>query len=111
VSWETEFDELLTETVTRQPYTGQDKYGQATFGSAENVQCRIVQRPEIVRQAGGESTGVMREVVAKARIYCRAVPGWGLRDRVTLPDGSQPVILEVHTYPDEDGEHHQVVVV
>jgi hypothetical protein len=112
MSWDPEFDDLLSEEVKRRPYTGQDGYGQPTFGASSKVQCRIVYKPEIIRRRGaGEATGAIREIVAAAKVYCRAVEGWGLRDQITLPDGRQPSILEVRTYPDEDGPHHQVVFV
>lgn len=112
MSWDPEFDDLLSQVVTRRPYTGQDGYGQPAFGSSETVQCRIVYKPEILRRrGGGEASGVIRETVASAKVYCRAIVGWGLRDEITLPDGNKPPILEVRTYPDEDGPHHEVVFV
>ena len=112
MSWDPEFDELLTQEVQRGPYTGQDEYGQPAFGDAEAVQCRIVYKPEIVRRRGsGEASGTVREIIATAKVYCRAVVGWDLRDQITLPNGDQPVILEVQNYPDEDGPHHEVVLV
>lgn len=112
MSWDSEFDDLLTQEVTRNPYTGQDLYGQPSFGASEAVQCRIVYKPEIIRRRGsGEATGTIREIVSTAKVYCRAVVGWSLRDQITLPGGEQPVILEVQNYPDEDGPHHEVVVV
>jgi hypothetical protein len=101
----------MVDEVTRKAYTGQDDYGQPTFGNAVTVQCRVVYKPEIIKLRGrGEASGTTREVLASARVYC-PVTGWGLRDQITLPDGSKPPILKVPTYSDEDGPHHEVVVV
>lgn len=111
MTWDTEFDELLSQEVTRVAYTGQDGYGQPAFGAATKIRCRIVYKPVILRgRGGGEATGVIREVVASATVYCSGVVGWNLRDKITLPDGSQPPILEVRNYPDEDGSHHEMVL-
>lgn len=111
MSWETEFDEFLTDTVTREPFVGQNDYGESNYGPAVNLKARVVRKPELIATGAGEVSSTVREVVSSAKIYCRAVPGWQMRDRITLPDGTQPVILAIHTYPDETGEHHQVVVV
>ena len=112
MSWDPEFDELLVDEVTRKPYTGQDDYGQPAFGGAVTVQCRVVYKPEIIKLRGrGEASGTTREILASAKVYCRAIVGWDLRDEITLPDGSKPPILAVPTYPDEDGPHHEVVIV
>jgi len=112
VSYETEFDEFMTDEIVRYPYTGRDKNAKAQVGSPINVMGRVVYKTELVRtNAGGGATNAVREVVAKARVYFSGVPGWGMSDRITLPDGTTPVILNIETYPDEDGEHHQVVIV
>jgi hypothetical protein len=112
VSYETEFDEFMTDKIVRRPYTGRDDYGKAQVGSPVTVMGRVVYKPELVRtNAGGGATNAVREVVAKARVYFSGVPGWGMSDQITLPDGTSPAILAIPTYPDEDGEHHQVVIV
>ena len=111
MTWETAFDELLTDEVTREAFVSQNDYGEATYGGAVTLKARVVGKPELVVTGAGEASRAVREVVATAKVYCSGVPAWDLRDRITLPDGTQPVILQVITYPDEDGEHHQVVVV
>jgi len=112
MSWDPEFDGLLTDEVTRNPYASQDAYGQPSYGGSVTVKCRVVFKPEILRQSGsGEASGTVREVVSRAQIYCQGIIGWGLRDKITLADDSSPAILEVRTYPDEDGPHHEVVYV
>jgi len=112
MSWETGFEDLMPDVVVRRPYTGQDKYSAPSFGAAQDVQCRVVRKPTILRRTGtGEATGTVREVVSSATVYCAGYVGWAMRDQITLPDGSQPVILDLRGYPDEDGDHHEVVLV
>lgn len=112
MSWETEFEEFYNDEVIRSAYTGQDGYGQATFGSAVTHLCRVVRKPQIVRQTGGgETAGSIREVISTSQIFSKSIVGWGLRDKVTLADGTTPKILQIVTYPDEDGPHHEVVFV
>jgi len=112
MSWETEFEEFYNDEVIRKEYTGQDGYGQPSFGDAVTHLSRVVHKPKMVRVAGGgETRGTIREVISTSQIYSKSIVGWGMRDEVTLPDGTSPKILQVITYPDEDGPHHEVVFV
>jgi hypothetical protein len=112
MSWETEFEEFYTDEVTRSPYTGQDGYGQPSHGVATIHLCRVVHKPQVIRQGGtGEVQDTIREVISTAQIYTHADIGWDLRDKVTLADGASPKILQIVNYPDEDGPHHSVVFV
>jgi hypothetical protein len=112
MSWETEFEEFYTDEVIRQHYTGQDGYGQPSHGSAITHFCRVVHKPQIIRQGGtGESQDTVRELVSTSQIYSKADVGWDLRDKVTLADGTSPKILQINNYPDENGLHHTVVFV
>ena len=111
MTWETAFDEFLTDEVTREAYTGQNDYGEASYAGAVTLKARVVRKPELIITGAGEASSAIHEVVSTAKVYCSGVPAWGMRDRITLPDGTRPVILQVITYPDETGEHHQVVVV
>lgn len=112
MSWDTDFEEFMQDEVIREPYASQNGYGVASYGTAETIKCRVEHKPKIIRRTGGgEASGTVQEIVSKATIYCAGVFGWGERDRITLPDGSQPLILQVHTSPDEDGPHHDVVFV
>ena len=110
MSWDYAFDDFLSAEVTREPFAGQNVHGEPSFGAAVTVICRVVYKPSVV-QLGGGGNGTVEEHVSTATVYCQGVTGWGLRDRITMPDGSTPKILQVVTYPDEDGPHHQVVFV
>jgi hypothetical protein len=112
MSWESEFEEFYNDEVTRQEYTGQDGYGQPTHGTAVTHYCRVVYKPQLLRFSGaGEVQGTVREVVSTAQIFVKSIVGWNLRDKVTMPDGTSPPILQIVTYPDEDGPHHEVIFV
>lgn len=113
MTWETDFDALMVDTVQRAPYTGQNEFGEATYGPAAPVQCRVVRKPRVLHRSGvgAAVSGAVQEVVSTATVYCSGVPEWTGQDQITLPDGSTPLILQVDTYPDEDGLHHQVVYV
>ena len=112
MTWDTEFEDLMPNTCYRHPYSGQNQYGEPTFSSQVAVQCRVVHKPTLLRQSGGgEVSGAEQEVVSAATIYCAGSPGWGMRDKITLPDGTTPIILDVRRYPDEDGDHHETVLV
>jgi hypothetical protein len=111
MGWETDFDEFMVHTVTHEPYLSQNDYGEEAYGPAVTIQARVVYKPELISTGAGEAASAVRQVVSTALVYCSGVPAWGMRDRITLPDGSQPPIIQVRTYPDEDSDHHQVVVV
>lgn len=112
MSWETEFEEFYNDEVIRTPYTGQDGYGQPSFGGPATHLCRVVHKPQLIRLAGGgETRGTIREVISTSQIFSKSIVGWGLRDQLTLADGTSPKILQIVTFPDEDGPHHEVIYV
>lgn len=102
---EADFLELMTQTVTREAFSSYDAYAQASYAAGTSVTCRVVHKPRMVRNAEG------KEVLSNAQIWCYGAPGFSVKDRITLPDGTQPVILQVGKFPDENGNHHEVVYV
>jgi hypothetical protein len=94
----------MTQVVTWEPRTGLDEYSRPTYGAATAVRCRVVGRTKLVLDTNGQ------EVVSTTVVYCDGNPGISPEDRVTLPDGSQPVILRVESYPDETGQVYQQVL-
>lgn len=105
------FLSMMSDTVIREPYAGADKNGQPSFGSPTTIRARVVSKETILRRSG--SLDVEREIVSSATVYCSGVTtiNWSTDDRITLPDGSQPAILDVKRYPDGDGVHHETVFV
>ncbi len=89
---------MLTSTITVEPWSSQDVYGQATYGTAVSMAARISKAPKLVRADDG------REVVAGSTAWVDPVSTIiGARDRVTLPDGTTPTVLSVERIPDERG--------
>lgn len=100
-----DFLDLMPQTVTLTPFSSIDKYGERTFGTAKNVKARVVDREERIAIAGGEYA------IARGKVYLGELvsPVPSTKDQLTLPDGSTPEILAVRKFPDQAGDHHQVV--
>ncbi|MGE5619538.1 MAG: hypothetical protein ACM3US_09810 [Sphingomonadaceae bacterium] len=94
---------LMTETVAIEPRTGVNAYGEALYGAAVQYKARIVGRIRRVTDSAGS------ERVSTKTITLGAAAVVSPFDRLTLPDGSRPVILAVGSYPDESGAHHTVL--
>lgn len=101
---EADFKELMTQTITIEAFAGNNAHGEPSYSStAVSHTARVVGKTKMVRTAEG------KEVVSTSQAYIYGSPGITPKDRITLPDGTQPVILHVASYPDENGDHHQVV--
>jgi len=101
-----EFDDLLHQTILVEPFAGNDKFGEATFGAAVGYTGRAVGKTRIVRDAQGV------ERVSSYTVYMNATTIFSPKDRITLPAGyspQQPLILSTGIFPDEDGLHHTVI--
>lgn len=98
---EADLRQLLTQTVTLEPWTGYDGYSQPVYGVGVARKCRIVNKTRMVRDAQGQ------ERVSTTTIYLDDDYNTSVRDRVTLPGGVQPILLTVERYPDESGAHHE----
>jgi hypothetical protein len=105
---EQDFRDSMTETVQLAARTGSDGYGKPTYGSNVASVARIERRPKMIRDADGT------EKVSMARLYCPpatvAENAFGFY-RLTMPDGTIPVVLRVDLERDDDGPHHVVVSV
>lgn len=86
---------LCPNTVTIAPWSSADSYGKPTYGTAVTHTCLLVKMPRMVRTVTGQ------ERVSTAQVYLTSAPGTSVKDRVTLPDGTTPVIMHVDTYPSD----------
>ena len=102
-----EWADLMPDTVTLEPWTGQDGYGEPTYGDPVTYPARVVGKTRLVRTVSGE------EKVSTVTVYLGAVPGASPQDRVTLPSRfvpQQPIILAIERIPDETGALYDAVL-
>jgi len=101
---ERDFLEWFKQTVTIEPFIGVNAYAEPQYGLPATYPAFVQRKTKLVRDRTG------REVVSTAQMYLDGTVSVGVQDRITLPDGSQPVILSVEVLPDETGATHHVVV-
>lgn len=99
--------DLMPDTVTVEPYSSQNKYGEESYGAAVSYRARCVGKVVKVTDMNGN------ERVSTVTTYLNAAPtSLTVRDRITLPSRftvTTPEILAIGLVPDESGHHHAVV--
>ena len=98
-----ELQMLCPSTITVEPFASADSYSKPTTGTAVQYACLIAKQPKMVRTATGQ------ERVSTSQIYLTSAPGVTVKDKVTLPDATTPVILHVDTYQDTAGDYFEVI--
>lgn len=96
------------QTLTVQAYSGFDAYGSpiwATPTAASTYACLIIPKVQSVRGR----TGV--EEVSSVQIYLSGNTTVAIEDKITLPDGSQPLVMAVQKYPNFTGSTDILTVV
>lgn len=95
---ETPLTDLLNQTITVSEPATSNLYGTATYGTAVTYQARVSPGgTKLVRGPDGRDNPV------SATVYLNGLVPVSTRAQVTLPDGSQPVILSVARVYDVDG--------
>lgn len=95
---------LLNQMITIAPATGLDSEGMRTYGAAVSSAALVIGKQKMVRDAQGH------DAVSSVQVYVDGTVLVTAESRITLPDGTQPVILAVSSYPDENGViDHKVV--
>ena len=107
MAFSTDLLELMPSTVKVSTRTGVTRYGEPTFAaSTTNYRARVVEKLGFVRNTAGEE--IAFNTVAWVRSTGTA--SITVSDRATLPAGigpsSQPEIVGVERYSDEDGVNH-----
>lgn len=100
---EPELLSLLAQNVTLEPAADLDERGERSYGPAGQRRARVEATSRRVFLPDRSET------VATSVVYMEG-PVPSVLDRITLPDGSQPRILQVKAQPDENGELHHVEV-
>ena len=105
MSFDTEFLELMADTVRVSTMSGFDAYGDAVYStSASTYRARITEIPKMVRNFMGE------EVVASNVVWVASTGIISATAQIswTMPDGSTqfPTLISIERPADEDGTHH-----
>ena len=100
---------FMRDTITHEPMTGRDAFGDFTYGAATTYRARIVGEQKLIRGFAGN------EVVARQTVYIGAAIVVQPEDQITLSTGFvnstddsaiHPPILGADRFPDEMGTHH-----
>ncbi len=106
VSIESELAAMMPHTITIQPYTNSDGWGNKNYGAAWTCRGRIVnKRRKVLSATGGE-------VISETTIYLDTTSEIGMDDLVTMPDGfspRQPQIISVKRQSDESGLYYTIL--
>lgn len=102
---EPEFLDLMPDTiVARAPGTARNLRGELTgLGEPVPHRARVVYRARALRNDAGDV------VTSSTQAYVYGAPGLTTEYVITLPDGSEPPVIMVERFPDEDGPHHEIV--
>lgn len=83
-----------------------DVYGRPSFaGLPVEYNCRVMNADQLTRTA--ENT----DAVVAGKVIIFGVADVTLDDKIELPDGSQPVLIAVDQFTDEEGSHHTTISV
>jgi hypothetical protein len=80
----------MLDAVTLEPKTGVDKFNNFIYGDPVAVRCQIVRvNKRALSRAGRELISTVQVILADPTLVVTT------DDRLTLPDGTQPAIIEV----------------
>ena len=99
-----DFFVMMPHTVTVFASSTLDKYGKQSY-SASGVahQCRLIWDSRMVRTTDG------REILEAGRAIVYGMATVDVNDRITLPDGTSPLVTSVSKLKDEFGDHHVAI--
>ncbi len=101
---ERDFLEWFGQSVTVEPWVRDDQYGQPVYGAPVSYSARVQEKVKMIRDTQGQ------QVVSTSQVYFDGSVTVTVKDRITLPDGTQPLILSIGGSPDETGViDHRVV--
>lgn len=89
--------DLMPNTVTVQPFVSRDSYGAASYGSPVSYRARVNYKTHNILGSDGQL------ILSNGTIWMACDDPMTADDRVTLDDGSTPVILKVVRETDETG--------
>ena len=107
MAFDTDFLDLMPDTLKVNVLKGvsTDGYGTATYSATtQSYRCRVSEKQELVRTFSGD------EQLAKTVAWVNSSSTFGPWDKITLPDGTMPPLLNVSDVRDETGHNHSRLV-
>lgn len=94
--------DMMIDEITLEPCTSKDKFNDLTFGTpVTNIKCQIYRmNKRALDRAGREVTSTVQVILSTPELPVSA------DDRLTLPDGTHPPIIEVLAAKDEVGPYY-----
>jgi len=100
-----DFEDLMNDTITLEPFSSRDSYGKPIYGTAVTVEnCRVTYKSFFMRRDDGS------EIIAKGIVWLGEYRRVSVEDKITLPDGSTFSILMSDSFSDDEGPHHTKVI-
>lgn len=102
-----EMADFLPHLISIEPYSGQDRFGEPSFGTAVVYKGRVELKNRMVRDSLGQ------ERVSRGKIFLNTQTIPSSKDRITLPTGYEPTnpeILAIHPKENETGIDHIVIM-
>jgi hypothetical protein len=104
---ETDFFDLLNETIQHYKFLHYDNYGRPVTSTAFNTyRARVVYTAKKKRDKSRDATEL--EKIQSAIIYVNSTGVFSLEDIVLIREGFRPRIIMVEAYPDERDTYHHV---
>ena len=101
---EKDFLDLCPHTVTLEALSTHDVYGAPSYSTGVSYTAHVVYMSKLVTAPDN------REVTSHVQVYIpSSSASISEQDRLTLPDGTQPPIVKVDVYADDDGQHNVVI--
>jgi hypothetical protein len=94
------FELNFTRSVIIAPYTGEDKYGERTYGTAVVVPAILVWLVKDIKDFRGNT------FIADAWVAIPPEYNVSERDKITLPNGASPYIGSISKVFDEEAEEY-----
>ena len=94
----------LRQKLVVEHFVDSNEYDEYTYSEPVEYRARIQQKVKMVRNTQGQ------EVVSNAQIYLEGKVPITVKDRITLPDGMQPLIQSISNTPDKYGRDMLKVV-
>ncbi len=87
----------LHQPIIVERWTGQDAYSKPLYSAPVTIMGQVSGVAQLIRTASGQ------EAASNTTIILPGDAAIGVKDRLTLPDGTRPAILSVTTVPDQAG--------